>query len=798
MEELASSYAALIAPTRTPEAAQATFCEKLKTAMLDALPEEADYIRGWYSRLERAVNSESPMDQLMNVDQLLPFLTNAIAVSKIKALSTSLKRDIREEDRDLIQRWISLGIIYHVQEALLLADASKRQDRLNYPPLPVQLEIERDEDWHDKSLCFEAAVKESIYHAPQKFLNGLASTARLFDVSSEQVTPALQNLRPSDMGAKGGQTILNVFDAEAGRKWLNETRPFREASESQFRKYPVTLAPMRAMYDMSLATPARTLTRIHENVGRELSDSRTALTKGDVFNNHRLINSLRSSYRDICVAKGQYGSAADELTNDEVLDYFRTLDSLSDFLRVDQFKSIPLLLDGVLNAHKQSEFNDGRATSLAESFLNPERLKDTLPANFFIIASAAFYEKKQRTGGDYPLLSFEENSDTIKSLIQNGLFNPITRSSQLTRLTLGMSRYFDDVDFRNLPSDDMLDETARIFGDSVHRDDLRGVQALDAFIDEQSTSLRYQSAEERAALIATLYPDDRVEIMELLNPRHFHAAITQDLPENSPAAISAKRFIELSQHQARKHHQLPAKALEQLSAISAVGSFESLPSKYPCFISNLLRDSASFEGGEILPSGHCNAKGRKYWSETVEVFARSFEKLVHETLQEKGKPNPFLVTVPSNESQAKALRNTANANGRRSHGQHYALTYPAGNELQLMKTHFDNDVTPNMERALSALYPNSIPRYEAYLALKADNAKSPAAVKVTRNDLETNDRLASQTPINDELNVSDMSNSAADERLASPGVDPTDTTQTLDEESDNAVHSVSEQPSFGF
>jgi hypothetical protein len=705
------------------------------------------------------------------------FLGEDFGKNKATQLERELNRDIPAAAKETIQDAFEAG--QHLQNFIHVIDASARYrlESQAHPPRQGYGNGQPQEEMYDSS-TWRHALMDTFRDLPDDFLNCFIGAAERFNSRYFELDSVLDNLPPTEMGKNAGLQPLKVSFKNAG-DWFKGAKQFLDTLGRVPADRWDLYRDLRAYCRDLSPTSERQAKRLHPLLGKDLANLHTAMTSdlakhldADAFSlNHKQIAKAYQA----CSNADPLSTKEDELPPDQWWDKLLNEEHPEVFQRlaasISSHAETSLLL--LAQAHLRSEFNDGSVASLVKTFSDPARL-EPFPVGITTFSRDFVERRDNRPPAERP----DVNDPTaMANHLRNGVFAsmksifPISMHSSVDRLRTNLAK--------KIPDRALWEYASYAIFKAMQDGDTSGLSAFDnAIRDGDFLSLRYRSSDETRQLFSEILPASRQEeafnglspeallaqtkisgyrpasgnfdhLKPLTDPKYDNYAFNRALSflrENSleTATSNARGLATREEMRIRQRSRSAAHRQDSHVMPAAV-------------ISDFLQDSVFFEGGSINPHGQTSVGSRKYWSQTCELFARMMEKVVHEVQNREARPNAFLVTVPSNESQKAALKRAQPAFEKRTYGQHYALAYPASKELDRLVERFEKEVVPNMQLALSTLYPDSVPHYEAYLEAR-DNQQAK------RLDIDDHDRLTSHPVVAEEtaLGAAEYTASMAD------------------------------------
>lgn len=678
------------------------------------------------------------------------FLGSELGRQMADQLEEHLDRDIPQKIKDQLADVIGEGLELKRLTHIMDAAVHWRMMNAELPPLPDDF----DATARHPHLTHRYAVMETVKAMPIEMITLLLEKADNASRGRADMDLILSDLPPTEMGRSAGLSNLNVNEHMAEsedpqlRTWRADYAGIVLHGYVDTPSWETVRDLMTYTKELSPAAE-RQAAQLHPNTGLHLLKAHEALTSrlGDYIGCAGHMGPSpgaieRAYYK---TDHGAYEDAPRErlAPDSEVWDRLLSEKDPEVFQRLapDLRRHSQTCFALLAQAHVRSETNDGTIASLCKTLSDPGSLSPFPDGLLTYLRDYA-----QRIAGFSDEIGKNAHDDNYLLSYVSDQARIAIRSDIPSAFAAAVARHLDNFNKRDVSNGVwkyLADATDKALGDK----DMSGIKALDkAARDGTLVSMRYQTNDENREMFSRFMPRRWQDTaFEALSPAEMKAQ-TKSLPYIDPNQVDdpVQRFdyalallrhtsLEEAANSAPRRSSPASRELRSLQRAKrnvATMAGGTLPSRV---VSHFLRESVAFEGAHITESGRTNAKNKKYWSQTREVFARMMEKTVHETLERQGEPNPFLVTVPSNKRQSLKLKPMESSLEKRLYGNHYDLVYPATSELDSMVKCFNDEVVPNMEPALKALYPDSIPHYEAYR--KAQDLAAEDA-KVERQDID--------------------------------------------------------------
>lgn len=733
------------------------------TVLRHYLPDDHADLEEWRRTLDLA-NNDFTIEPVEHWKTLIYgpggyYLGEALAKAAVNDLEERLNRDIPKSTKDDIEFALERGHIFNSFNHLILLTAARRLESVALPPNGhVEGGISAYRETLYNPTGWLQALKDTINDLPNDFVDTFITESHSFERAHQTLVDHLDNLKPSEMGVNAGLSPIKVDHTTAGA-WRSYCETVADGTGIDIERWEA-FNELRALCSEPSTPSTKAVSRLHPHLGDDLAAIHTHLTKelgslldggGFPLGHVEIANTYRR-YAELD-GKKKYLKADDEMSEQDWWLRLLSEDDPAVFQMLgsslnNHSTSAMILLS---QAHYHSEYNDGTVTSFAKSLQNPERLTSNAPG---LLTFERDYVARR---GSYPpgtKPSVESDSDMLAELRKGGLIAlkrhfPLSLESntRTRRPNLALQP----------PSEAAWVYASLAIMQAIDKNDMQGLEHFDtAATNGKLVSMRYQLPEESLHLFSEMLPhhhretvitslskdalqqeyrsaenetsvvDRHYHALEMDDPRFEEAFINQALSGLRKASIDAAIRTTADSH-SRQEMRLRQRAKDSVKRIrAAIAPHVS--------ISRLLHESVAFDGADINSYGQSSSLKLKYWGIPREVFARLYEATIDRTLKQDGLQDPFLVTVPSDERQSRALiKSTPFGTDRPAYGEHYELTYPAGDELARLVARFKEDVAPNVQHALATLSPESVPHYEAYLETLAAASKDQ---RVQRNDID--------------------------------------------------------------
>lgn len=690
--------------------------------------------------------SRDPLDSFYGLcnNLFIQNLSTKLGDKMVANLEQTLARDIRPEDKATIQYAIQQAETIRNINNVIEHAALWRLTNACLPPVPEDMNenSNRLDERH-----WRAALVEAIKDLPSDLLAFIKRSTYTAEQAGGSLKQIIRNIAPTDMGKNAGlQTIdlHDMLDTKVVKEIVKTTSICQKHSAKHWSYYNNLLA--------FTAEPSpeakREMSRVNHRIGQHLSIVHDTMTKNitPTLRNARGIFSesdiakvkCRLSYDNQVECDAAIAELLKSSEPGELWDSFVDESGPAFFYRAESFTQNHRgnLLAMLATAHERSEWNDGTLESFARSLSDPARLSP-LPAG--VIALHRHHIERHKHHYKDSGIDVDSVTDIEKDIFATVILE-MTQYGLARTLQSGYEVNPDNFT-RPQPDSALWVYAVSSFRRAIQEGDFSGMRSFDILKSKNKlSSFRYfpESDDRREAISSIMPASTRHHVYSALEGHYLldvsrtpfkrkvrlnEMMLGADRVEYQKAEISdvLTNFREANFSYASSTAKGAAKKELSAKNESRIDASMFYPEIVPsAIISDFVKDSAAFEGGSITETGRTSTKSRKYWSTTRELFARMGEKVVHEILERRETPNPFLVTVPTNKQQNNALRQVNVAQSTTGiRGNAYALTYPSSEELDAMVRTFTAEVTPNMEHALSTLYPDSTPHYEAYLKKQA-------------------------------------------------------------------------------
>lgn len=707
----------------------------------------------------------------------------------VQKLSVEARRDFTEEDTNSLEYTLRDFLHSSVMIAALETSAKRTLTNTMLPPHPdsSEQELRMEQGWR-------AALRDALSQAPLPFLKKLS----LFnDRYTARETIFHRAIDPTDMARAAGVLPTKLFEDKEAASYV---RRIHQAL-GRITAIPKALNHYyrHELLEKGLSPQAKAqILTLDADVGTAISQ-----VHAGVFQVPDLLDATSEKYgkhflnKDLNVAYSTFDSETRERTllpDYKNLSQRELFDSLMNETNPRPFQLCSMedgrfLAMALLDTHVKSDYHDGTWASLAESFMNPSRLQPLPPGLMTYLAD--FEDRLAPAPSNAP-----ENDEEWSALIDN-LPKRVMGMPSLKVLSAARHAHIvnDPNSATNRVESSHADMMMAAFGNALVTKDVSGLHTYDAAANGRALrSFRYHENDENIALLASFFPEkDREYVAQQLAPEKFSQYFYGNNQKAMPSYLddwSSPTEHQLTEHRksAIKHALTGYAGLYSSSIDRQTSRFKDAQTaslandiRYESIdvangrhfdkqllrfgVSPYVRLSTQYDNGEMYENGSIKVGKRRYWSQTIELFARLTEKVIFERLAESGNPDPFLVTTPTRAAQDAKISSIKDieTGSYMVPGKHYPLCYPAASDLNRMMATFDKDVVPTLQPALNALFPESVLHYERYLQNAAEQGDIPTLdARVHREDAST------QAPVIDDEATWRMNDEAEEHSQSAP------------------------------
>lgn len=658
-------------------------------------------------------------------------------------LEKLLDRDIPYQETEQIRDHLSYQIELTGAHAMLFEAAARKVRNLNSPPIPLDRLYNPDGDQASFIAARDfrvklneqmaAAVKETLAEAPVDLIERISRLSQMCCTSWKRVQDILQELPPTADGKMAGLAAINVTNDPRATKWIegyHNLNNYNNATSLAAAIEPVSV--LRVICDARSRPLQRDLIQPSGHLLEALSIARdslqAALASEDYIGDHLFVGTLRS-----------LRNSADDASLRRMMDSMSSNPlEFKDVAPMSTWDRRKLAYAMISTAYSDSTANDGTLTQFIKVMRDPTLLGDEMPKGLpTLFAYMNQFDNdilKDTTVDDW------KKPDTLRAFAEQLIVTAHNAALPASAITRGLSML--DNAPHHLRHEEVNTMLLSMLKRCVISGDTKGIEALDRNIDQLGASFRYLPAEDRRDVLASFYGDDAPRMRELLGEDHFQARIHETTTPSATDDIErwADRIISAS-------HGIVGQMRRQLSGENFINNLQSakirlgdLKVSHRAPSETLLHSAAYDDVSFNKEKFYINPQGKRgYWYSAKEMFARCSEAALHDVLEAKGIKSPYLVTVPSKKGQEATLK----AIGANSYpGGSTTLNYPAGEERETLARTFEKQVVPHMENALSALFPDAVPAYEAYLSRQ--KALATRESMVARIDAEHEETMLAQ------------------------------------------------------